>query len=218
METFNDAKSLTPPYVPLKPFKSCLEKISGLSLEEIPADLLMGYGLSKFNANATRQALQFLEIINEKGEVTDKFGLLRFTGEQYEENLRHIVEEAYKPLFTRLNIREASREDIFNMLIHTYGCSRRVATSATGFLVGMCEWAGIREAEKPHVRREVVRPKIRKAQETQRIPVIPKKKSLESPFSLVINLNIELDANVDKSVVTQLFRRIEEAWKETQEK
>lgn len=212
----NDHKRITPPYVPFKTFQKCLEKISGLRLEIISLDLLKGYGLSEFNAAAARQALQFLGIIDESGGTTEKFDMLRFTGDEYDENLRTIIEEAYAPLFQRLNMGDADKEDIFNMLIHTYGCSKRVATTATSLLIGMCELVGIRGTERPKTPRRTKKQKTMAEAVPQRTKTISKRVPEGPAPSLVINLNINIDAAAEKEDIIQIFNRISEAWEDSQ--
>lgn len=129
-------------YISIKGLMFFLDHIRYVSTpNKVDAGLLHDYGTSKGNVFALLSALKFLGLIDENGKPTPAFGSLQAMGQEFQGNLREVVENAYADLFTRLDVSRDSREHVRNYFARNYSVSQ--SERATSLFLDLCREAGI---------------------------------------------------------------------------
>lgn len=161
------AKSRMAPYVSAVALQKFLQRIKNRNMpQEIDEGLLQDFGIPKGDIYALISALKFLGVIDERARLTEDFALLQTTEEEFRQNLSLLTRRVYSIAFTRLDLRQDSREQIRNFFARNYSNSQ--ADKATSLFLFLCKESGIplgeqltakgvRAREKP----QQIRPKPR---------------------------------------------------------
>jgi hypothetical protein len=104
-------------------------KLDSITLDFIRMNIASGKDEYKFYSG-----LKFLGLINDDGSVTEQFGGLRLTGDQFSKNLEQTIREAYKEVFDSVVLESARAENMVNFFIEKYGFSRNTAEGAVKML------------------------------------------------------------------------------------
>lgn len=121
----------------------------------------------KSEAYKLRNGLQFLGLIDKKGFPTSKLELLRVSGEQFNNNLKEVIEGAYSDLLTTVMIDTSKPESLINFIINRYGYSEPLAEEAVALFTFFAKKAGIPlskdlENMKPKRRKkDIIKPKTK---------------------------------------------------------
>lgn len=137
-----EMKGRKAPYISIKALMDFLDHIRYVSTpKKVDAGLLQDYGISKGNVFALLSALKFIGLVDVTGNPTPAFSSLQTMGEEFQGNLRKVVEDAYADLFARLDVSRDSREHIRNYFARNYSVSQ--SERATGLFLDLCREAGI---------------------------------------------------------------------------
>lgn len=132
------------PYAPWAQVKQFLDKIRVLNPKTINASYLTTNQMGGQQPSPLLNTIQFLGLINAAEAPTSKLESLKVKGEeQYQRALESIVREAYHVLFEALDVSAADRDMIYNQIRSVYGCSPRVADTATPLFLGLCREANM---------------------------------------------------------------------------
>jgi len=119
----------------------------------IDASLLEDYGAPKGSAYALLSTLKFLGLVEKNGAPTPLLRSLQTTGEEYINNLRSIITEAYADLLSKLDPAIDSRTSIMNYFIKNYSIA--TADRATTLFLDLCKESGIPVGEE--AKREIAK-------------------------------------------------------------
>jgi len=128
----------------------------------------------KSEAYKLRNGLRFLGLIDNKRNPTSKLNDLRVSGDQFNKNLRIIIEEAYFDLLSTVMVDTSKPESLVNFMINRYGYSESLAEQAVVLFVFFAK-----KAEIP-LSKEVMNFKAKKARrETRKSKTKTKKPNVE---------------------------------------
>lgn len=135
------------PYVPPSTLSAFFDHIRYVKTpDKVDSNLLQDYGIAKGHAFALLSTLKFLGLTGDDGTLTPAFKLLQTGGEEFQTNLREIVQRAYADLFSRLDVSRDSQDKILNFFARNY--SPATAARATRLFLDLCGEAGIDTAAK----------------------------------------------------------------------
>ena len=142
-------KEPKPGYAPIKSIRDFFAKIKTLSPTQIDKTFLQTNLIAPKNELSVLKTLYFLGIIEADGTVVkEKLQLLQMKGEAFQRNLSAIVNEAYKDVFSTVDLSTAqSDEGLFNYFKKTYR-SVQSAKKAVALFLWLCSEAGINLSEE----------------------------------------------------------------------
>ena len=146
MESKQTEKSgikLKPPYGNVAWYRKFFELIRARKFDRFDKEIIELNIIKGRNARMLFNGLRFLGLVKENGKVTEKFESLRRKGEEFKQNLKKIVEDAYAHLFSKVVISKAKPEHLYNYFAQYYGYGERTATLAIKLFIYLCEEAGI---------------------------------------------------------------------------
>jgi hypothetical protein len=153
-------------------------------------------------------ALEFLNIIDENGNVTDNLKLLLKTGEEYKNGFRKIVENAYKDLFDKVPLNSATLDNLINYFVEYFDYNLQQAKKATKFFISLATEAGIeipQELRKkvPGAGKEM---KIRKNKTKKAESVTVTKRGTKS--GMLTNIQVNINIVLDKETPIEMWQAI----------
>lgn len=213
MNTETKATS-TAPYASVKPFSEILHRIRQLQLKNIDSDTLKKWGYKDFDASSAISALKFLNLIDSDGNTTGDYVSIK-SDMKYKPELKRIVERAYDRLLAIFNndLSSVNRKDIVDTIIldEAYPkTSKQTAGKAAGLFVWLCNEVGIEIAEKQKAELEkpAIRPRAKSLRTNEQ-----QSRSSSPPAAVreVINLNVNLDADMTEDDIYQILTRMRSA-------
>lgn len=179
-EVIKTKKKRKAPYISISALMNFLDHIRYVSTPNVvDAGLLQDYGVSPGTVFHLLSALKFLSIVGEDGRPTPAFSSIQVTGEDFSNNLREIVENAYAELFTRLDISRDSREHIRNYFARNYSVSQ--SERATSLFLDLCREANIPVANESRGGKAEVAERAKVAKTTVRQTRQPSQSPLPLP-------------------------------------
>ncbi|MFN8532709.1 MAG: DUF5343 domain-containing protein [Dehalococcoidia bacterium] len=133
----------TPPYGPAKGMLEGLRLLQRTSPNLVDQELLRTNGIARGNEYKVVGALRYLGLVDEDGRPTERARLLKARGAVQTLNLQQIVREGYPTLFRKLDMRTASRDDIYNHFLADLGLQPEMAAKATRFFLELARAAGL---------------------------------------------------------------------------
>ncbi|MCS6801852.1 MAG: DUF5343 domain-containing protein [Chloroflexota bacterium] len=137
-----EAVRRTPPYGPAKGMLEGLRLLQRTSPSIVDQELLRSHGIARGNEYKVVGALRYLGLIDEEGRPTERARLLKARGAVQLLNLQQIVRDAYPTLFRKLDLRAATRDDIYNHFLADLGLQPEMAAKATRFFLELARAAG----------------------------------------------------------------------------
>lgn len=137
-----EALRRTPPYGPAKGMLEGLRLLQRTSPSIVDQELLRSQGIARGNEYKVIGALRYLGLIDEEGRPTERARLLKARGAVQLLNLQQIVREAYPTLFRKLDLRSATRDDVYNHFLADLGLQPEMAAKATRFFLELARAAG----------------------------------------------------------------------------
>lgn len=132
------------PYPPGNSMEQLFKRMQKAALPpKVDVALLKKYNIAPKNEPKVVRALKFLGLIDDKSEPTSKFKLIQVTGEQFQTNLKTLIEEAYKDIFDTYGGIPESWEVLENYFRVSYDVPS-VAYKSALFFVRMCLEAGLK--------------------------------------------------------------------------
>ena len=204
-----EARRLIPPYGPAKGMLQGLQLLQRVDPTRVDEPFLRTHQVAPNNEYKVIGALEYLGLIDELGRPTEKSRLLKTRGGAFVLNLQTIVRDAYASLFRAVDLKQATREDIYNYFVTHEKLGAEMATKATRFFTQICRFADI---ELPNVippRRG--RPRGTESAQSRRPAGARSRNGAApaalgtSPFLLVITPEV---AALDEDRLTALFEKI----------
>ena len=198
-----------PPYGPAKGMLQGLQLLQRVDPARVDEPFLRTHQVAPNNEYKVIGALEYLGLIDELGRPTEKSRLLKTRGGAFILNLQTIVRDAYANLFREVDLKQATREDIYNYFVTHEKLGSEMSTKATRFFTQICRFA---EIDLPNVL-PPRRGRARAAAGVQpRRPASPRGRNGVTatavgspPFLLLITPEI---AALDEDRLTALFEKI----------
>jgi len=137
------ANELKPPYGNVAWYEKFFGLIRGRSFEKFDTEIIELNVIGGSNTRKFFRGLRFLGLIEENGKTTEKFESLRRRGEEFKQNLKKVVEEAYSHLFSIVVVEKATSDNMLNYLAEYCGYGEYTAVKATKIFAYLCEKSGI---------------------------------------------------------------------------
>lgn len=135
--------ALKPPYGNLAWYKKFFELIRIRSFDKFDKEIIELNIVKRANATMLFNGLRFLGLVEPDGKVTEKFESLRRKGDEFKQNLKGIMKEAYNHLFSKVVVSKASPETLFNYFAEYYSYGETTASLSTKIFTYLCQEAGI---------------------------------------------------------------------------
>lgn len=153
IQTVEKKRKRLAPYVPSSTLSAFFDHIRYVKTpDKVDSNLLQDYGIAKGHAFALLSTLKFLGLTEDDGTPTPAFKLLQTGGEEFQTNLREIIQRVYADLFSRLDVSRDSQDKILNFFARNY--SPATAERATRLFLDLCGEAGIETATKERKRKQ----------------------------------------------------------------
>jgi len=162
-ESETATEKLKPPYGNVVWYGKFFELIRSKSWEKIDTAIIGANIIGGPNATMLFNGLRFLGLVEENGKTTPKLEGLRVRGEEFKQNLKKVVEEAYVDFLRTVAVEQAKPEYVLNYFMKSYGYGEVAAQQAMKIFFYLAQEASI------SVSQELVSAKIEKP---------PKSKSL----------------------------------------
>ena len=132
-----------PPYGPVTGMLQGLALLQKSSVSRINEDLLRSNRIAPGNEYKVIGALKFLGVVDDNGTPTEKGRAFRTKGPVYTLALQEAVRRSYEKVFSKVDVEQASKDDLFNHFIMDWGIGPEMATKAARFFVELCQMANI---------------------------------------------------------------------------
>jgi hypothetical protein len=132
-----------PPYGPTAGMLQGLQLLQKANVARVDEELLKNHGVAPGNEYKVIGALRYLGVIDEAGRPTDRSRGLRTRGPAFTAALQEMVHLAYAPVLGGLDLRTATRDELYNAFVTRADLGPEMAQKATRFLLGLCALAGI---------------------------------------------------------------------------
>lgn len=198
-----------PPYGPARGMLQGLQLLQRIDPPRVDEAFLRAHQIAPNNEYKVIGALQFLGLIDDLGRPTEKSRLLKTRGGAFILNLQTIVRDAYGDLFQELDLKQATREDIYNYFVTRANLGSEMATKSTRFFTQICRFAEIdipfaqptrRPAQPRQSGAAASGRKAKPARARNGVPVVG-----TPPFLLLITPEV---AALDEDRLTALFEKI----------
>lgn len=134
-------KTYNPPYIATNLWKEFFKRMQIVKRpSELNADELKEYGIAKGQEAALISGLKFLGLLDSTGKTKEEFKTIQVTGEQFKENLGHLLTVAYGDLLTKHPLDHATYEGIKNYFAEKYSVAS--ATKMAKSFAALCQQAG----------------------------------------------------------------------------
>jgi hypothetical protein len=211
-------KSAAPPYGPTTGTIQALQLMRKATPPKVDGDYLRTHKIAPGNEYKVVGALRFLGLIDDNGTPMEKSRLLKTMGSTFTLALQEIVRSAYRELFHYLDVKKATREDVYNYFITESKLGTEMAAKAARFFITLCRMAQIELGNDAQDSSRAVRGKgptnSRRrantedgAQPRDNTPTIP----------LLLTLTPEM-AKMDTDQLTELFRKLRTALSQSLER
>jgi hypothetical protein len=214
----SEGKSAAPPYGPTTGTIQALQLMRKATPPKVDGDFLRAHKIAPGNEYKVVGALRFLGLIDDNGTPMEKSRLLKTMGSTFTLALQEIVRSAYRELFHYLDVKKASREDVYNYFITESKLGTEMAAKAARFFITLCRMAQIELGNDAQDSSRAARGKgatnsrrransENGAQPKDNTPTIP----------LLLTLTPEM-AKMDTDQLTELFRKLRTALNQSLER
>ncbi len=211
-------KSAAPPYGPTTGTIQALQLMRKATPPKVDGDFLRAHKIAPGNEYKVVGALRFLGLIDDNGTPMEKSRLLKTMGSTFTLALQEIVRSAYRELFHYLDVKKATREDVYNYFITESKLGTEMAAKAARFFITLCRMAQIELGNDAQDSSRAARGKVATnsrrransedgAQPKDNTPTIP----------LMLTLTPEM-AKMDTDQLTELFRKLRTALNQSLER
>jgi hypothetical protein len=136
-------KSTVPPYGPTTGTIQALQLMRKATPPKVDGDFLRTHKIAPGNEYKVVGALRFLGLIDDNGTPMEKSRLLKTMGSTFTVALQEIVRSAYRELFHYLDVKKATKEDVYNYFITESKLGTEMAAKAARFFITLCRMAQI---------------------------------------------------------------------------
>jgi len=127
----------TAPYAPTSAIKAVIERHRQVGLSNISVELLIRMGITESLAPRTLQALKVLDLVDDSGQPTEAFEVLRRTpSAELPDRLAQHLRVEYAPVFEIMDPTQATNEEIGDAFrdFQPHGQRERMVTLFTGLM------------------------------------------------------------------------------------
>ncbi len=142
-------KEIRPPYSLFSQYKKFLDLNSKQKIDSVDPEFL------RLNNVATGKdeykvvkGLRFLDLINEKGEATEKLRGLRVIGDQFKTNLRKVVETSYRDLLKRIIVQSGKPDNVISFFMQKFSMAEGTARQAARIFVELALASGMNVSDE----------------------------------------------------------------------
>ena len=136
-------KVLLPPYGPVSGMLQGLALLQKGSVARVNEELLRASRIAPGNEYKVIGALKFLGVIDDNGTPTEKGRAFRTKGPVYALALQEAVKRSYEKVFSRVDIEQATKDDLYNHFIMDWSIGPEMATKASRFFIELCRMGNI---------------------------------------------------------------------------
>jgi len=172
-----EKKIIKPPYIPVGWIERFFAKITQVKVNKIDNSFINNYGITQSgNESKVVACLKFLKIIDENGLV-DQTAVqgLRMEGEEYENKLRELVENAYEKLFKEVDLEKCDSATLRNYFI-SQDMTQTMAKGAVTLFVFLCNKADIKLSKEINDKNAT----LKNSNETKREKIITRKTKIKT--------------------------------------
>lgn len=134
---------LKPPYGNVSWYDSFFELIRSRDFDKLDKEIIELNIIKGPNATMLFNGLRFLGLVDEDGKTTEKFKSLRRFGDEFKQNLKKVVTEAYSVLFSKVVVESAKPEALLNFFVEYYDYGEATAGQVKKIFVYLCKQAEI---------------------------------------------------------------------------
>lgn len=148
---------LKPPYGNVSWYESFFELIRSRDFDKFDREIIELNIIKGTNAAMLFNGLRFLGLIDENGKTNEKFKSLRRFGDEFKQNLKKVVTEAYSVLFSKVVVENAKPETLLNFFVEYYGYGEATAGQVKKIFVYLCKQSDItlsKELTEPEIKVE----------------------------------------------------------------
>ncbi|GIW10905.1 MAG: hypothetical protein KatS3mg061_1962 [Dehalococcoidia bacterium] len=212
----------TPPYGPAKGMLEGLRLLQRSSPSIVDQELLRAHGIARGNEYKVVGALRYLGLVDEEGRPTERARLLKARGAVQLLNLQQIVRDAYPTLFRKLDLRTATRDDIYNHFLADLGLAPEMAAKATRFFLELARAAGFQVGVERHgvdeqladTRRAAASDSTASPRRARSTAAALPPSSLRASEGPTLNLVLPAEAlSLSEEELAGFFRRVIRAWR-----
>ena len=205
-----------PPYGPTGSTIRGIELLGRITPAKVDSALLHAHRVAPGNEYKVVAALRFLGLIDPEGRPTERVRLLKARGPVFALGLQEMLRQAYGGIFARLNLREASREQLYNHFVTEEGMGAEMAAKATRVFEALCRLAKIelspqldekRPASEKATRGRPRIPSRKRLQRRGRTQTRSQGQSVPPTFPLVFALTPEV-ADMELDRLVELLRKM----------
>ncbi|MBI4215927.1 MAG: DUF5343 domain-containing protein [Chloroflexi bacterium] len=210
-----------PPYGPVGGMLEGLGLLQRTKPPKVDTAFLQSQGIAPRNEYKVVGALRYLDLINDEGTPTEKCKLLRTRGPDYTQALQDLVKSAYAGFFRNRELKSVTGDAIYNYFVTEEGLGPEMAAKASRFFVALCQQAGLplpavaeprRRLRRERTARPAATPPRRGQRSPRQTPDIKGPLAPAPDLPLVFSLSpLEMD-QLDDERLTQLFRKVRQAW------
>ncbi len=120
-----------------------LEQNRKVTLTHVDKATLKIYDIGRGYEHKVLSALRWLDLIDDKGDVTDKLKGLRVVGDEFQLRLQKVATEAYADLVSMTPPDSSTKEQLINYFINKHQYPHGRAVIATNFLINLWKFAGL---------------------------------------------------------------------------
>ncbi len=211
-------KSAIPPYGPTTGTIQALQLMRKATPPQVDGDFLRAHKIAPGNEYKVVGALRFLGLIDDNGTPMEKSRLLKTMGSTFTLALQEIVRSAYRELFHYLDVKKATREDVYNYFITESKLGTEMAAKAARFFITLCRMAQIELGSDSQASSRAARGKgaansQRRANAEDRAH--PRDNATTIPLTLTLTPEM---AEMDIDQLTELFRKLRAALNQSLER
>jgi len=142
-ESDTATEKLKPPYGNVVWYEKFFELIRSKSWEKIDTAIIGANIIGGPNATMLFNGLRFLGLVENNGKTTPKLESLRVKGEEFRQNLKKVVEEAYADFLRTVALEQAKPEYVLNYFMKSYGYGEAAAQQAMKIFFYLAQEASI---------------------------------------------------------------------------
>lgn len=211
------SKSAVPPYGPTAGTIQALQLMRKATPAKVDGDFLRANKIAPGNEYKVVGALRFLGLIDDNGKPTERSRVLKTMGSTFTLALQEVIHSAYRELFRYLDVKRATREDIYNYFVTEGQLGAEMAAKAARFFITLCRMAQIEigtDAAAPShsaARKGINAPHRANAEDRTR----SRDNTPITPFILTVTPEM---AKMDIDQLAELFRKLRAALSQSLER
>jgi hypothetical protein len=204
---------LKPPYGNVAWYESFFELIRSRDFDKFDKEIIELNIIKGANATMLFNGLRFLGLVDENGKTNEKFKSLRRFGDEFKQNLKKVVMEAYSVLFSKVVVESAKPEALLNFFVEYYDYGEATAGQAKKIFVYLCKQSDItlsKELLEPEVKVEKAKKEEKGKGIKEDVSKIPKgMHKIEWGDTILIFLKESVDKEEKKKIANQAKKLID---------